>query len=542
MKLTFTLIALCFSILLNAQKAGTLDTTFGEQGKLLSTTSTGLPWPANSVVVKEDGAILVGSGEATAFLVKQFLNNGIPDSSFGIAGEARTVFKNYLEAYTTSVNITNDNKIIAAGIGDGGIGSHNSDILLARYLANGKADSSFGVNGSIAIDLHLIEVINCMKITNQGKILVAGYCAAGDEKKDNCFLAQFNSDGSVDTNFGDSGKVITDVGDSYQSYINSIAIAADGSIIAAGYAGYIRDFQQDPILLAKYDRNGKLTTDFGNSGLVFTRVSSNADYGYAVALQDDERIVVAGAANYKIQDSSAMVIVRYNSDGSLDKSFNNTGSLSVFFGTDNAVARALSVQPNGNYIIGGVKFVDYASPLNYAADDFAVASVTKDGKIDSSFGTNGITTTDFLELDDGCNALALQQDGKIIAAGGSTDVTNSITYITLARYNNDNTTKKQIIVQKIKHYIQTHNNAQATTLNTVSIYPNPAQNILHVQGLSSTQAKLTVVDFNGNVALSVQPYAFSASYNLNIASLHAGNYLLKIEANGAVVTKQFVKE
>jgi hypothetical protein len=65
---------------------------------------------------------------------------------------------------------------------------------------------------------------------------------------------------------------------------------------------------------------------------------------------------------------------------------------------------------------------------------------------------------------------------------------------------------------------------------------------LHVQGLSSTQTRLTVVDFNGNVALSVQPSAFSASYNLNIASLHAGNYLLKIEVNGAVVTKQFVKE
>ncbi len=539
MKLTFTLIILCFSLELMAQKAGTPDTSFAGQGKLLSTTSLGLPYAAQSVVIKKDGAILVGSGEGTAFLLKQFLNNGIPDSSFGVAGEARTVFKNYLDAYTTSVNITNDNKIIAAGTGGGGIGTHNSDILLAKYLANGKTDSSFGKNGSVAIDLKLIEVINCMKITNQGKILVAGYCAAGDEKKDNCFLAQFNNDGSIDTNFGDSGKVVTDVGASYQSYINSIAVAPDGSIVTAGSAKYIPNSKQDQILLAKYTVDGKLETDFGTNGLVFTDVGSDADYGYAVALQNDKKIVVAGAANYLIQDSTAMVIVRYNNDGSLDKSFNNTGALPVFFGNDDAGARALSLQPNGDYIIGGVKFVDYTSPPNYAADDFALASVTKEGKIDSSFGTNGITTTDFSEFDDGCAALALQQDGKIIAAGGSTDVTNRITYITLARYNGF-LTQKQIIVQKIKHYIQTHN-ARATTLNNVSVYPNPAQSILHIQGLLSN-AKLTVVDLSGRIAASSELRAVSGVYDLNIASLHAGNYLLKIETNGEVVTKQFVKE
>ncbi|HEY2727737.1 MAG TPA: T9SS type A sorting domain-containing protein, partial [Parafilimonas sp.] len=233
------------------------------------------------------------------------------------------------------------------------------------------------------------------------------------------------------------------------------------------------------------------------------------------------------------------------------------------------------------------------------------ASITKDGKIDSSFGTNGITTTDFSEFDDGCDALALQQDGKIIAAGGSTDVTNSITYITLARYNGF-LTQKQILIAKIRHWIQHHNgiewdnvngvsnyvvqrsydgihfssitkinasnssnytyadplplsgnnyyrlqttsvsgavnysNVIAVTEDAIKISPNPATNSLHIEGLSSSKTKLTVVDFTGNIKL--QTVVNNNSYNLNIASLTTGNYLLKIESGNDVITKKFVKE
>ena len=162
-----------------------------------------------------------------------------------------------------------------------------------------------------------------------------------------------------------------------------------------------------------------------------------------------------------------------------------------------------------------------------------------DGSIDSSFGNNGTSITDFGFLDY-TNSVLLQSNGKIIASGESDDYITPSYDASLARYNNDELTKKQIIVQKIRHYIQTHN-AQATTLNDVSVYPNPAQNVLHVVGLSAN-AKLTVVDFSGNIVVSSELRAVSGGYDLNIASLHAGNYLLKIETNGEVVMKQFVKE
>ena len=187
--------------------------------------------------------------------------------------------------------------------------------------------------------------------------------------------------------------------------------------------------------------------------------------------------------------------------------------------------------------------------------------------------------------------------------------------IILARYNNDEINKKQIIITKIKRWIQHHNGIEwdnmpgiqsyavqksmdgihwttvyrsQVTANTahysdptpsstnttyyrlqttstsnafansnviairndydIKISPNPAQNILHVEGLSAN-AKLTVVDFNGNVIVSreLSPVpsntgVVSNGYDLNVSSLHAGNYLLKIETNGEVVTRQFVKQ
>ena len=86
-------------------------------------------------------------------------------------------------------------------------------------------------------------------------------------------------------------------------------------------------------------------------------------------------------------------------------------------------------------------------------------------------------------------------------------------------------------------------NSALITNHDIKISPNPATNILHIQGLSSSSnIEVTVVDFAGNVALSVKLSAFSTSYNLNIASLKQGNYLLKIETNDGVVTKQFIKQ
>ena len=585
---------------------GSLDPSFGDQGKILETMPN-YPSPIYSVITKSNGSILVGTGIGSEFIIKQFLNDGTPDSTFGENGDAEAIFNKQFGTVPYSIGLTSNNEIIAAGYSFNFIeNSHYTDILLAKYFENGELDLNFGDSGRVAFDFGIDEFVNCMKVLDNGNILVAGSCTQHPSSKANFFLAEFSADGSVNTNFGNGGKVITDVGASYQSYINAIAIDPDGNIIVVGNALYIPDFQQSQFLVAKYTANGKLSTEFGDHGIVFTSVSPNANYAYAVGLQTDNKIVVAGSANYGAQGPSAMAIVRYNNNGTIDTSFNGTGSLSIFFGSDNAQARSLVIRSSGDFLLGGIKYPQLSSPPDYAAYDFGLTAVTANGKIDSTFGTNGVVTTDFSDLDDQCYALALQQDGKIVAAGGSTDNTNNITYIALARYNGF-LTQKQIIITKIHRWIQHHNgftwdannnisnyvvqrsydgihfssiarvnannnsaltyedptplngtnyyrlqttsingavnysNVLAVTNTDIKISPNPATNSLHIEGLSLTQkTKLTVVDIMGGIKL--QSVINAASCNLNVASLKPGNYLLKIEINNEVVTKQFVKE
>jgi len=625
-----TNIILLISFVLSVSKLlsqpGILDLSFGDSGKVLYTTQTGFPSPANAVIIKEDGKILVGSGEYVSekkvFLQKQCLTDGTPDLSFGKNGEVRTDFGNGVGGFITAMAVTSDHKIITAGIGGlDAFTPHGADVLLAKYDDKGNLEADFGANGLVIVDFGLFEYAQCVKLLNDNKILVGG-CARKTpnfEGKNNFLLVRFNADGSLDSSFGDNGKVITDVGLIYGSVINSIAVTADGSVIAAGKAENLSGSIYNKILLAKYTADGELITDFGVDGFVFTDPSDGQDFATSVALQDDGKIVAAGVTGAYSTQQAGMCIMRYNENGSPDSSFNQTGVFVIYFGDDNAWAEALMIQKDKSFLLGGFKYQNSLTP-DVSAYDFALASVTTDGSLNASFGKGGTVTTDFSNLIDYCNAIALQPDGKIVAAGGSSDSLGTISYITLARYNNDTKSKKQILITKIRRWLQHHNgivwdnmpgvksyavqrsadgvkwttvhsqqstaNSQSSIVNstlstinyyndasplpgtnyyrlqvtsvngaiaysnviainnepsTISLSPNPAKNVLHIQGLtSSNKAKITVVDFAGNEKL--QAVSNNILYNLNIASLKAGNYLLRVETGDKVIMKQFVKE
>ncbi len=310
----------------------------------------------------------------------------------------------------------------------------------------------------------------------------------------------------------------------YNYIFETCIVQPDGKNLKGG--GY-RSALPEQFFLKRLEVNGSPDSSFGSAGTTITQVGSYDSYITDIALQSDGKIVALGSTdNY-----TASANTRYNADGSLDNTFANDGIAHNFFPGIYGYAISILIQDDNKILLGGGVYIEKSL--------YALERLTVNGLIDSSFGVNGGVTTDFANYSSGIASIGLQTSGKIVAIGGSSNA-NYYYSVSLARYDNDAKTKKQIIIQKIKHYIQTHNDAQATMLNKVFIFPNPAQNILHVEGLSSSQTKLTVVDFAGNIKL--QAVANASSFNLNIASLHAGNYLLKIETNGEVVTKQFVKE
>jgi uncharacterized delta-60 repeat protein len=106
-------------------------------------------------------------------------------------------------------------------------------------------------------------------------------------------LARYDSNGTLDAAFGNAGVVVTDLGGPEQSY--AVVVQADGKIVVAGEA-YDSDTGWEDILLVRYTMDGVLDAGFGNGGVVLTDFGNNGyDGSTSVALQADGKIVVAGA-------------------------------------------------------------------------------------------------------------------------------------------------------------------------------------------------------------------------------------------------------
>jgi uncharacterized delta-60 repeat protein len=507
MKLTFTLIALCFCCLLNAQKAGTLDSSFGKNGKAKTSTNgnfksvtvTNIGIQKNKKIVFAN-SLLDKNAEIETFTAYRTTANGNVDTKFGKNGKASIPFEvDYAEPYCLAVQP--DDKIIIGGYGYEGFSNTKYYGLITRLNPDGFIDSTFGTDGRIYIDSKIIFLYTLL-VQQDGKIVASG---AG-------FVVRYLSNGKIDSAFGENG--FSEVNN---SSFSSSGIQQDGKILLCGYNSSTLG------VLIRLQSNGKIDSSFGLNGLVTAPIDFDKNTFSSLGIQADNKIVVACTRHIYATNASAS-IYRFLPNGSTDINFGDNGKDSIVIdGYDDIGIRQINLQKNGK-IIGSGSVSNEGNNGN-----FLIVRLLNNGKIDSSFGSAGFVTTDFGKSE-GVSSAAFQSADQLIACGQFIDTQGNYFTVDLARYwlNNESLAVYNSI------------NAQLNTITgNVSIYPNPAQNILHVEGLSAN-AKLTVVDFNGNI--KSQAVANASSYNLNIASLYAGNYLLKIEMNGEVVTKQFVKE
>jgi uncharacterized delta-60 repeat protein len=307
------------------------------------------------------------------------------------------------------VAIQPDGRIVAAG-GRGTMSS--SDFALARYNPDGSLDPSFAGDGTIETGFGgEPSAANAVAIQPDGKIVAAGETDFGDGR---FALARYNPDGSPDTDFAGDGRVLTDIGGGDDG-ANAVAIQPDGKIVAAGNTA----FGGGNFGLARYNPDGSLDTTFAGNGKLEVGFGGN-EAANAVAIQaDDGKIVVAGESDL---DDGGYALVRLSSDGSLDPSFDGEGKVFTQF---NGGANALAIQADRKIVAAGL--------AGNADADFSLARYNPDGSLDSSFSGNGLLVTDF-GANDGANAVAIQADGKIIAAGETELDTGDFA---LARYNPD---------------------------------------------------------------------------------------------------------
>ncbi|HEY5448164.1 MAG TPA: hypothetical protein VIQ54_05405 [Polyangia bacterium] len=229
--------------------------------------------------------------------------------------------------------------------------------------------------------------------------------------------------GSLDTSFGATGgKVLIPAGAS-DDYALAMAVQPDGKIVAVGRAAENRtDFA-----VMRLERDGALDATFGPStspGKVLTDFGASSDIAYAVAVQPDGKIVVAG--NTIVAGSGLdFAVARYNADGSLDTTFGSGGKLTTAFSADSDTAYALLLQPDGKIVVGG----DSNQGSSGTGIDYALARYNTDGTLDATFGqssTPGKVTTALAAFSgrDSIYSLTLQTvagEARIVAAGGEGD-------------------------------------------------------------------------------------------------------------------------
>jgi uncharacterized delta-60 repeat protein len=389
-----------------------LDLTFGNGGKL--TTDFGISDDEGyAIAVQPDSKIVVAgksfNGSNFDFALTRYHRDGSLDMTFDIDGKVTTDFGG--PDFGNAVAMQTDGKIL---LGGSSFDADNCNFALARYNSDGSPDRSFGIAGKVITNFDAFAACDGLAIVLQpdGKIILGGYSS------NDIALARYNSNGLLDTTFDTDGKVTTDFG-GLGDVAYAVALQPDGKIVVAGTSS--NDSNND-FALARFNSNGSLDTTFDTDGKVTTEIGGPDDRGKDMTLQLDGKILVAGHAFNGI--SWDFALLRYNNDGSLDTTFDSDGKVTTDFGNSYDLGDAIALQPDGKIVMAGFSEI--------GDGDFALARYNSDGSLDTTFDTDGKVTTDFGSQYDVGNAVTLQPDGKIVVVGRSFN--GSDNDFALARY------------------------------------------------------------------------------------------------------------
>jgi uncharacterized delta-60 repeat protein len=329
---------------------GVLDTSFGSAG-FVTTDIAGAADEAHGIAIQSDGKIVVvGSARVGAnddFAIVRYNVNGTLDTSFGTLGKVTTDINGGTDA-AHGVAIQSDGKIVVVG----NAALVGTDFVVARYAANGVLDAGFGANGNGKVSTDIVggtDLARNVVLRSNGAMLVSGpVTQANDSGLDHAGLASYDANGVLDASFGTGGKVFL----SGMRVGEGLAVQRDGKIVLGGSLEVgVFPARASQFALLRLSANGGTDSGFGVNGLVTTAFTSLGDFGRAVVLQSDDKIVVVGQSSN--QSNPDFAVARYNTDGALDTSFALDGKLIIdFFGSFDGAEGAV-VQSDGNFVVGG---------------------------------------------------------------------------------------------------------------------------------------------------------------------------------------------
>lgn len=355
----------------------------------------------NALTIQDDDKIVAAGftiiDNVQQFLVVRFTSDGLLDTTFGVNGCQNTSIGETPVAF--AVGVDSVDRIVVAGAT---VVSGVANIALARYLSNGTLDNSFGLNGIVMTSVESGCSGYAMILEPDDKITVTGSILQNGEVW--IPLIQYNTDGTLNTSFGTNGVAIINIEDCAIAY--GIIKQSDNKYVVAGFA-------ESQSFVARVNPDGSVDTSFGTNGGTSIPIGFSSSLR-GVGLQSSQKIVAAGYSD------GQCVLIRLNTDGTLDTTFGDLGVVTNKFGAYNVLLDML-VDSSDRIVVAGV------------SDDTAIsARYLVDGDLDTSFGNEGFASV-ICGVIGNANAVRLQPDNKIVIAGFSDN--NGL----LARINSDGT-------------------------------------------------------------------------------------------------------
>ena len=500
--------------------------------------------------------------------VYSYAQPGTLDNSFSADGIATFDFLGGTDS-GSDMKIQPDGKIVFCG----GTGSDesfsNQDLYVARINADGLFDNTFGTNGLTRTLRPSYDQGFALDIQADGKIVVGG-TASGVGGGYNFYIVRFNTDGSLDLNFGVDGQVVHEVSVASDE-LADITVQADGKIIAIGRTNGGADYD---IVVVRFNPDGSIDNTFSFDGEVITDVAGD-DRIEELYVHDNGKITALGRVSVGTQQ---VLVIRYNADGTLDNSFGSNGILLLSLVSGNVYPKGLAVTSAGEMII--------TAELSAGNSDVLLARLLADGTLDNSFSLDGIVQTDFGERETGYRTL-VQPDSRILVAGYSEDAIDRS--MALFRYNWDGTLDNTFgvggqVVSPLAEYsrfysVALHEDGKIVACGTFTgaissdvcvaryhsginvgigdvdayigstlIYPNPITNnsiTVEYELKADETVSIELYDLGGKqlsvLQSATEEKADSYQKTLLLPTLSAGNYLLKLNTEkGAVSVKLMV--
>lgn len=508
-------LSILLSCLTVFSQAGTLDTSFGAGGKVVTSVNSGED-VARGVAIQSDGKIVVAGYTFSNvfgydFMCLRYNSNGTLDTSFGNGGIATFDLQVGSDDRAFSIDIQLDGKLVLAGFSDDG---SDRDGAVIRLNTDGSLDTSFATAGVAVTNIFEEDIYKVVKIHQVTGNIVVGGTSYEDTNESNGILARYTSNGSLDTSFSNDGKitslepVIGSNAEVIELVIEDLAIKSNGRITAVGWVNNLAgSFPTSDHYQCRINADGTPDATFSDDGYDFDVYTTGWDRTFSIHMYPDDSFIVSGYTQWSSTDYRTY-IADTPSSGVSGNSVDDWVQLST---STQDTGFGMGLDSSNNIYIGG-----RTADSNTNTSSFFLSRLISgnDNVVETAFGTNGSVTTQF-GTNSGAFDLKVQTDDKIVLVGYTDND------IALARYNGGSLSVGEVEFK-----------------NQILIYPNPAENILNIDFNNNlfVGKEFQVYDLNGKTLMKGKIEIDTKS--ISIENLSKGLYVLKIDNRNI----KFIKE